>query len=196
MKLFVLGLPQSGRTALSNALVVDSPDRHYLNATDWLRSSFRASYLNEHPNHYEDEYQQYLTVKTLVSPLLVPDYLQGQIAKQPDKTLFVIDGLTSPKDFVSLFDFRKDAVLFVNRLDNEAPYRDHECIGVRVIKDYCYWMASAGLISKERWLEYNFRIPGEGAEYLKTMGAQNCVFITRSFDRTIEHAKQQIRNMK
>jgi hypothetical protein len=106
---------------------------------------------------------------------------------------FVIDGIISPKDFSALFDYREDTIVFLNRTDNDHEYRDHENIGISVIRDYCFWMSSAGVVNKTKWLEYNFKIPGEDSDFVKAMGAQNSVFIVKSIKKVISHLIERLK---
>ena len=109
-----------------------------------------------------------------------------------EDAVFVIDGISSPQRLHHLFDYQKDIVVFLNRTDNTHEYRDHENIGTSVIRDYCFWMSAASLISKHKWLEYNFRIPGEYSTHIKVMGAQNSVFIVKSIAQVISHLREKI----
>lgn len=192
MKIFVVGLPRSGRSTVAKALV-EAHGYRYIDAMSWIRSNFRALETGEHPHQYEDAYQLHLAQLRLNDPWFVADYILEEIHSRTD--IFVIDGLTSPKDFVDLFDYQKDVVVFLNRTDNEHEYRDHENIGVSVIRDYCFWMSAAGLLNKERWLEYNFKIPGESADHVKVMGAQNSVFIVKSIVRVVSHLTEKIKEI-
>ena len=193
MKIFIVGLPQSGRTTIAKALV-EAHGYQYIDAMSWVRSAFRSRNEGEHLHQYQDEYQQYLTKRMVLNPWFISDNIH-EMMKISDNEVFVIDGLVSPRDFVNLFDYREDVIVFLNRTDNDADYRDHENIGTSVIRDYCFWMSSAGLIDKRRWLEYNFRIPGEESDHIKVMGAQNSVFIVRSITRAISHLKEKIKEI-
>jgi adenylate kinase family enzyme len=192
MKIFIVGLPNSGRTTVSEA-VCQAHGWEYIDAMSWVRSTFREIKTGEHPHQYEDDFQQYLTKRMMVNPWFVSDhvYEMMKVANKEDST-FVIDGIASPKDFTTLFDYKQDIVVFLNRTDNEHEYRDHENIGTSVIRDYCFWMSAAGLLNRERWLEYNFRIPGEGSDHVKAMGAQNSVFIVKSISKVISHLTERL----
>jgi hypothetical protein len=111
---------------------------------------------------------------------------------EKEDPIYIIDGILSPKDFTALFDYREDIVVFLNRTDNLHEYRDHENIGTSVIRDYCFWMSAAGVLIKDRWLEYNFKIPGENSDFVKAMGAQNSVFIVKSIERVISHLTERL----
>lgn len=192
MKIFIVGLSHSGRTTVSQALAEKS-DYQYIDAMSWVRSNFRELKSDEHPHQYEDEYQQYLTKRMQVNPWFVSDYVFEMMKVMGDEdTVYVIDGISSPRDLTVLFDYRKDVIIFLNRIDNDHEVKDHDTIAVSVMRDYCFWMSSAGLLTKDKWLEYNFRIPGESSDHVKAMGAQNSVYIVKSFRKVISHIAERI----
>jgi hypothetical protein len=53
-------------------------------------------------------------------------------------------------------------------------------------------MSAAGVLNKDRWLEYNFKIPGEDSDFVKAMGAQNSVFIVKSINKVISHLIERL----
>lgn len=191
MRIFIVGLPKSGRTTVSKA-VADAHGFGYVDAMSWIRSTFRSRKEGEHPQQYEDEYQQYLTKRMMVNPNFISDHVHEMMKVSSDNN-FIIDGLVSPKDFMTLFNYQEDIVVFLNRTDEDPEGKDYEKIGVSVARDYCYWMAAAGLLSKDRWLEYNFKIPGEGSDFVKAMGTHNSVFIVRSINRVISHLIERLK---
>lgn len=195
MKVFVVGLPRSGRTTVAKTLA-EYHGWNYIDAMSWVRSTFRALKDGEHYQQYEDDYQQYLSKRMMVNPNFISDHILEMIKiKGAPNNIFVIDGIASPKDFITLFDYRKDVILFLNRTDNEYEYRDHENIGVSVIRDYCFWMSSAGLLTKNKWLEYNFKMQGEDSEHVKIMGAQNSVIIARTIKRAVSHLIEKLKEL-
>src|SRR5271155_1659217 len=159
MKIFIVGLPKSGRTTAAQA-IADHFQARYVDAMSWLKDTFRGRQEGEHVQHYEDTYDHFLSIRRLVNPLLISKHVKDLLKTHDQDKVFVIDGIASPKDFVELFEYRKDIVIFLNRTDNDVEFKDHENIGVSVIRDYCFWMASANLLPKNRWLEFNFKIPG------------------------------------
>lgn len=187
MKIFIIGLPKSGRTTVSQAIAAHFHARH-IDATSWLKESFRARQEGEHIHHYEDDYDNFLSIRRLTNPNLITNHVRDTIKSyQEVDNIFVIDGMASPKDFIEMFEYRQDVVIFLNRTDVEAEFKDHENIGISVMRDYCFWMASAGLLPKNRWLEYNFKIPGEEADFVKELGSKNSVFIIKSFNKVLSH---------
>src|SRR5271166_3740984 len=183
MKILVIGLPRSGRSTVAKT-VAETHGYQYIDAMSWVRSAFREIQKDEHPFQYEDEYHRYLSTRRMINPNFITDYVQEMIKVmgQANDAVFIIDGIFSPKDFTNLFDYRQDVVVFLNRIDKEHEFRDHENIGVSVIRDYCFWMSSASLIEKSKWIEYNFKILEEGSDQVKIMGARNSVFIVKNIN--------------
>lgn len=165
---------------------------HYVDAATWLAHSFRAQNPGEHHQQYKEEYKAFMVEKLSEYPNLVVDRIDDLIGNCWHPENFIIDGIQSPRDFVSLFDYTKDLVVFLNRTDNEYEYEDYENIGISVMRDYCFWLSSASLLPKERWLEFNFKVPGEESDYIKTLGSKNTVHIVKSLNKVISHLKEVI----
>lgn len=196
MKIFIIGIPYSGRTTVAKAVLQDEKHQ-YIDASSWVKSTFRDQEYGEHIQKYLESYHEYLTKRIQANPLFAVNNILDTMAAYNNTNVFIIDGINNPKDFVHLFDVNKDIVVFLNRTDNSEEFKDSESIAVSVIRDYCYWMSTAGLLSKNRWLEYNFKIPGEGSEInlIKKMGTKNSVFISRSINNTITHLKKSLKEL-
>jgi len=196
MKIFIIGIPYSGRTTVAKAVLQDEKHQ-YIDASSWVKSTFRDQESGEHIQKYLESYHEYLTKRIQANPLFAVNNVLDTMAAYNNTNVFIIDGINNPKDFVHLFDVNKDIVVFLNRTDNSEEFKDSESIAVSVIRDYCYWMSTAGLLSKNRWLEYNFKIPGEGSEInlIKKMGTKNSVFISRSINNTITHLKKSLKEL-
>ena len=195
MKIFVVGMPQSGRTTVTKALC-HADNYRYIDAHSWVRSTFREKMVGEKTELYEDEFHSWFTNRLKINPQLITDNIQNSInayGPEDDKLTYVIDGIFSPRDFTKMFDYNKDMIIFLNRISNNAEYKDYENIGVSVMRDYCFWLSSADLLPKERWLEYNFSIPGEDSEWVKQLGHKNSVFIVKSIKRVISHIKEKLK---
>ena len=192
MKVFIIGMPGSGRTTVAKA-ICQSKDWRHIHATSWAKSSFREQKLGESIQLYNDEYHYWLTNRLKNNPYMIIDNIYENIdAYDSMGKNFVIDGVFSPKDFTHSFDYNQDVVFFLNRINNETDYKDYENIGVSVMKDYCFWLSSADLLPKQRWLEYNFQIPGEDSPFVKELGSKNSVFIVKSLNIAIEHIKEKL----
>lgn len=196
MKIFVIGMPQSGRTTVAEALSNQLADCLYIDATSWIRASFRPMLDKETPLHYQDEYHSWLLQRMKANPMLFVNNVEQAICAYESgsnkKFNYVIDGIFSPHDFIKLFDYNHDLVVFLNRTNNTAEYKDYENVAVPVIRDFCYWLASADLLTKNRWLEFNFAIPGNDSDIVKKLGNKNSVYIIRNIDRVAEIIKQYI----
>ena len=196
MKIFIIGIPYSGRTTVAKAVLQDEKHQ-YIDASSWVKNTFRDQEPGEHIQKYLESYHEYLTKRIQANPLFAVNNVLDTMAAYNNINVFIIDGINNPKDFIHLFDVNKDIVVFLNRTDNSEEFKDSESIAVSVIRDYCYWMSTAGLLSKDRWLEYNFKIPGEGSEVnlIKKMGTKNSVFISRSINNTITHLKKSLKEL-
>lgn len=197
MKIFIIGIPYSGRTTVAKA-ILQKEKYLYIDASSWIKNTFRDQEDGEHIQKYLESYHEYLTKRIQANSLFAINNVLDTIkAYQNETSISIIDGINNPKDFVHLFDVNEDIVIFLNRTDNTEEFKDSESIAVSVIRDYCYWMATAGLLSKNRWLEYNFKIPGEGTEValIKKMGTKNSVFLTRSINNTITHLKKSLKEL-
>lgn len=191
MKIFIIGLPESGRTTVAKALCESEKYKH-IHASSWIKQTFREKKVTERPEQYHDEYHSWFTSRMANQPNMILDHISASMKSYSNTDQFIIDGVFSPRDFISLFNYNTDMVVFLNRTNNETEYKDYENIGVSVIKDYCFWLASASLLPKEKWLEYNFQIPGEDSDYVKALGSKNSVFIVKSIDNVINHLKQRL----
>jgi len=194
MKIFIVGMPFSGRTTVAKALAQEL-EYQYIDASSWLKATFRERAEGEHIQQFQDEYHNYITNRLKLNPYLSIDNVWDVIRSSDKKGEHtIIDGVANPKDFVHLFDMNEDVVVFLNRVDNVEEFKDSESIAVSVIRDYCFWMSSAGLLEKKRWMEYNFRIPGEDSAFVKKLGSKNNVYIAKSITRVISHLKEVLYN--
>ena len=197
MNIFLIGLPKSGRTTMAKAIVEEGAFK-YIDAASWVKATFRQQLPSEHLQQYLDEYYSFLSNRLNINPYFIMDNVFDLMKSQASEGHpYIIDGLTSPKDFTHLFDYRTDLVVFLNRTDNETDsHRDQDSIAISCTRDYCFWLASAGLLPRERWLEFNFKIPGEDSDLIKSLGSKNSVFIVKSLKRAIFHLKELLKSMR
>lgn len=192
MKIFIIGLPQSGRTTIAKSLCQDK-GFNYVDTFSWIRSNFRDIKPGEHPQQFEDEFHYWFIGRLKSNPRMIVDVIHSTMDSYQGGN-FVIDGLNSPKDFAELFDFNTDFVVFLNRTNNQDIIaHDYQNIGVSVVRDYCFWLSSAGLLPKSRWFEYNFKLSDEDSDSFKAMGSKNSVFMIRSFKKVIAHLKDTLK---
>lgn len=194
MKIFIIGLPKSGRTTVARAITQQFNAR-YIDAMSWVKSTFREKRSAEHIQQYEDEYDHFLSIRRTVNPWLITNHVFDLLKSHQADEMFVIDGIASPRDFSELFDYRHDVVVFLNRTDSETEFKDHENIGISVIRDQCFWMSSASLLPKNRWIEYNFKMSGEDSDSVKELGSKNSVFIVKSIGNVIGHLSTLLKSI-
>ncbi len=189
MKVFILGLSQCGKTTVAKALA-ESPDAFSISASAWLKGNFRDRNAAEDQEVYEKERNDFLSGALKRNADLITDSIEMTMSMHsdfnPNIKKFIIDGLTSPRDFMKLFDYNNDVAIFLNRVDNPSEVSDHDGIGQNVIRDYCLWLSTMGLLPKERWTEYNYRLPGEESEFVKELSSRNLVTITKNINKAIE----------
>lgn len=194
MNIYVIGLPKAGRTTVAKA-VSSNLGYVYLSASDWILKTFRQPKPDEHEQSYKDEYQKYFFDRLRLNPNICIENIVDTISCHKDSN-FVIDGISSPRDFINLFDINRDIVVILNRTDNDAYHQDHDSIFISTIKDYCFWMASAELINKQRWLEFNFKLNSkESTNEIKYMGTKNTVCLAKSINAVINNLQDKLFNM-
>lgn len=195
MRIFIIGMPGSGRTTVAKALCQDEKFR-YIDCISWVKGTFRDQKPGEHPDQYHDAYHHWYLNRVREDPFLGTDNVWNSInaynkdVKADEDPIYVIDGVNSPMDFSDLFDFNYDIVVFLNRTDNDTPHKDYENIGVSVMRDQCFWMSAAELLPRERWLEYNFKMVAPDADHVKCMGSKNSVFVVRNLNKVISHLRE------
>jgi hypothetical protein len=195
MKIFILGRPESGRSTVAEALCQDR-QYCYVDGSHWVKQTFRPKRDEEHIEQYHDAYHQYFVDRLMGDSNLCLRNIQDTILSNPSDR-YVIDGIVAPRDFVTLFDYNHDFVVFLNRNgEEEIQMKDYEKIGVSVMRDYCFWMSSAGLFTKERWHEYNFKMNGGDPTRFKTMGSKNSVFIVGTLEKAIQHLRDTLNNLQ
>lgn len=191
MKVFIVGLPQSGKTTVAQKITSSLGDNwSCINSIDWVKKTFRNREQNEKLDQYEEEYHYYLISRLRNNPNLIIDNIKETLISLNKSSLdsnLVIEGIFSPKDFSYLFDYNNDIVVFLNRTDNGSDIKDYEAIGISVMRDYCFWLSSAELLSKKHWLEYNFKMDDNYSDVVKTLGSKNSVYIVKAIDGVIRH---------
>jgi hypothetical protein len=153
---------------------------------------------NENDNQFSEEYHSYLINRLKENPDIITNNICDSISSikklNDSKYNWIIDGIFNPRDFCRLFDYNTDVVVFLNRTDGEPDAKDYEAIGVSVMRDYCFWLSSANMLPKSRWLEYNFKIPGEKSDSMKVLGSKNTVYIFKSIENVIDHLADYIKD--
>jgi len=186
MKVFIMGLPESGRTTIAKSLS-DIENFFYVDALIPAKRLFSDKFPKG--SIRDDDYHN-LIIDTLKVNRFYIDIISGVSAAYPNETP-VIDGIFSPKDFSYLFDATQDVVVFLNRLDNEVEMRDYENISLSVCRDYCFWLSSINLLSRERWLEFNFRLNGNN-DRVRTLGSKNTIYIAGDINKVISIIKHYL----
>lgn len=193
MNIFVVGLPKSGRTTFAKSLA-EQLGFVYIDIISWVFHTFRDKNNDETARQYQDARADYILERLRKDPSLLYRNIMDAMSCQ-SSTNFIIDGCLNPKDFTTIFNYNEDFVVFLNRLDNESEYKDYENIALSTIKDYCYWLSSAKLISREKWLEFNFPMAGNDTSGLvKELGNHNKVLICKSFQSVLNYVVKLLKS--
>ena len=192
MKIFILGLSGSGRTTVAKSLA-EADNTHYVSAFDWFKPTFRLRHKNELEEDYAQEFMTYMIDRLKKHPLLFSDAIKDTINSFKKHDVTIIDGILNPKNFIDLFDYNKDIIVILNRLDNNQDCIDYDYMSVNLIKDYCFWLSSSGLLSKDRWIEYNFKLTGKDDAQIKTLGNKNTIYLVKSLNKAISHLKELLK---
>jgi len=188
MKIFITGLAKTGRTTIANTLA-SIEGNHYISAMDWIRAGFRPRAKGEDHLDYERSLADYVSERLKLNYTLVSDNIESIIKSCPSKN-YIIDGLVTPQDFIKLFNPTEDIRIVLNRLDNDVDATEQDSIADIAIRDYCSWLSAMNLITKDNWIEYNFRSSGKSGGTIKKMGSRNTVFIVSSLEDVIKHVKE------
>ena len=192
MKIIILGLPKSGRSTVAKELANKS-ELHYLHAENWINASFRQRVTSETLEEYKLSLHNFYAERLKINPNIISNNIKETIKARNTVKVSdaVIDGLNSPRDFIHLFDYNQDLVIFLNRTNGPNYIEGCDHINVNVVRDYCLWLGTMGLLPKQNWLEFNFPIPGNLKDpFTKELGNKNTVIITRSIEKTIEMIKE------
>lgn len=194
MKTIIIGLPKSGRTTVAKELAT-ACDLYYIHAEDWITASFRKKKATETIDDYKQELHSYYKERLKLNTNIIIDNINSSLISATnafDSHNFIIEGLNSPRDFINLFNYNEDTVIFLNRTNGPNYVEGCDHINVNVVRDYCLWLANMGLLIKSNWLEFNFPIPGDPKDlFTKELGNKNTVTITRSIEKTIEIIKER-----
>lgn len=190
MKVFIIGLPQSGRTSVAKHLSKDA-DFHTIEIGAYLKNIFKRSFSGPEED-FCDKYKEFIANILKNDSKFYKEnlrYLKNSIklAKKNGVKNFVIEDLVGPMDFIKLFNYNEDIVVFLNRLDNPSVANEQENICLSLIKDYCLWLVTMSCLDKDRWIEYNFKSTYSTDNTVKTMGVHNSIFILKSFEGVASH---------
>lgn len=182
MRVFIVGLPESGYDIFSKALFQEL-GIPYIDACVWVKHLFRDKKNDEHEQQYQEAFDDFLTEKLKIDPDLYLNHITSSLQIYQDKA--IISGIYSPREFAKLFDYTKDIVVFLNRTDMDSVKEEYS-IGISVIRDYCYYLASSKLLSKDKWIEINYKFHGEESDFVKSLGSKNSMFLVKNIKKGVE----------
>jgi hypothetical protein len=182
MRVFIIGLPENGCDIVSKALCQEL-EMPYIDACSWVQHIFRDKKTDEHEQQYQELFDEFLTEKLKIDSDLYLNHITSSLQIYQNNA--IISGLHSPREFVKLFDYTKDIVIFLNRIDTDSVKEEYS-IGISVIRDYCYYLASSKLLTRDKWIEINYKLLGEESDFVKSLGSKNSIFLVKNIKKAIE----------
>lgn len=133
--IFVIGPTECGKSTLCKE-IEKIDDTHVFYRHISIGNHFKQKF----PNNKKEGYTDYLTQKCKELLAKNPDYVINFYKEKGNchGGGMIIDGLRNPRDFVHLFDFNQDLVIFVER-DGFEIKNEFEA-GIDVIKNYVEWL--------------------------------------------------------
>lgn len=143
MKIFVVGCSQSGKTPFSEyiSIALRCPR---VGASEFFRKTFRYS-----GQLSRQEFTDAITDFSLEVLRRDPDVNVRHLRDRLPNTLCVVEGVRNPRDFVCLFDYRADRVVYLScaETDVEETTFGH---GVDVIRELTDYWVRCGLLDVRR----------------------------------------------
>jgi predicted transcriptional regulator len=78
-------------------------------------------------------------------------------------------------------------IVILNRIDNDHYITDYDNISLNIIRDYCFWLSDSGLLSKDKWIEYNFKITEDSSDFIKKLSDKSTIYLVKSLNTVISH---------
>ncbi len=192
MKIFVIGTNNSGKTKFCQEIVNKNPEFIYYSYNQLLKNSFGHRFKNEPADDFLKSFEKY-SFNILFDN---PKYLEYNYYNENLFNNVVIDDIFSPTDFIKLFDYKNDIVVFLNRTDisEETLYSEQETVFVNLCRDYCFWLATVEMLNKKNWQEYNFKMTAPNNGFLKVVGIKNTLNLTSNLEAAIDHFNEYLKN--
>lgn len=169
MKILVIGSSKSGKTPLA-AQISRALGWPVIGASEWFRKVFP-------PQGDQDRqaFTEAITAFTLETLREDPDLNMRYLRSRHDLSRpCVIEGLRNPRDFIRLFDYRQDRVVFLRCAETDVRETEFEG-GIAVIRAYLRYLGSCGLLHPDQSTDVTldkFEALGDAAaSYLATIPA-------------------------
>ncbi|MBY0359890.1 MAG: hypothetical protein K2W82_17940 [Candidatus Obscuribacterales bacterium] len=152
MKIFVLGRSRTGKSPFAQQVARFFGAQHIM-GSEWVRRQFTTDL----PKSDRAGIVQAITAFSLEKLRQNPHSCLNFIAGKYDLNSFcVIEGLRNPFDFIHLFDYRHDFVVFLEHEDNGLTATGFEQ-GLDIIRLHLAYQQNLGLLKSERVISYRYR---------------------------------------
>lgn len=145
MKIFVIGQSNSGKTSFSKKLA-EALGAVHIPISEWVRSRFPE--FNDGVK--SDERVEIMTKFSINAlkrdPAVAVNFLRH---KHDLSKPCAIEGIRNPSDFMQLFDYTSDFVIFIENKNNHIKFTGFER-GVHIIESYLGYLLSNGLMDDSK----------------------------------------------
>lgn len=151
MKIFILGMSQSGKSTLTNKLCNKYNFKH-IQSSIMVRNTFKFTEKDYHNKQdFIDAITQYSIELNRKTPNAVSDYIKDNY----NLNNVIIEGIRNPNNFFQLFDIKKDKVIYLNYLNNKIEKTSFEK-GLDVILNYLDWNLEMGILKESSFQKIEF----------------------------------------
>lgn len=146
MKIFVIGVSQTGKSTLSKYLCEKYQMKH-IQSSVMVRETFSKKESDfKNKQDFIDAITEYSILLNRRNPNAVSDYIQEHYFLEN----VIIEGIRNPNNFHKLFDIKKDKVILLDYTKNSIIKTDFES-GIDVIDNYLNWNLKMKIITENNY---------------------------------------------
>lgn len=149
MNTFIIGPSRSAKTPIT-LLIAKSTGWQPIHASDWVRSIFlpsRRVVTIEDKQVVLEEITAFSQRLLQENPNRCIDYIRSN-NPHLDKYSHVLEGIRNPRDFLSLFDTRRDRVVVLKIPSSPLRPLSFETEGLAIIEQSIDWLVKCGIMSE------------------------------------------------
>ena len=170
MKIYVIGSSKSGKTPFASK-IAEVLGWSLVCASEW----FRKTFLQQGPSDRQ-AFTDAITAFTIQTLREDPDLNLRYLSSRHDLSRpCVVEGFRNPRDFIRLFDYRQDRVVFLRCEETDLRETDFEG-GIQVMRSYLRYLLDCGLLREEQMVQIEMarfaHIEMAAARYLATLPQQ------------------------
>ncbi len=151
MKIFVIGMSQSGKSTLTKYLC-EKFDFSHIQSSIMVRNTFpfkESDYDNK--QDFIEAITKFSIELNRKNPNAVSDYIKNNY----NLNNVIIEGIRNPNNFFQLFDIKTDKVIYLNYLNNKIEKTNFEN-GIDVILNYLNWNLEMEILKEGSFQKIEF----------------------------------------